>query len=569
MESDKNSLFKTVNPLVTTISVEDPNVTCILCRSSKVDEVNLGPLYSLEEVTVHYFCVLFTSALCQNGEDFEGILGFMPEDIKKESRRASYLKCAFCHINGASVGCCEKKCKISYHFPCGLANQVTFQFLGNYESFCIDHSRYSCRIPEKDHKCPVCMCNISGKELYVSASCCKSAILHKSCVQRMAFSAGYFFKCPTCNSSNLFKKEIRCQGVFIPEQDASWELEPNAFQDLLYQYSKCDMEDCQCPRGREYGANKGDWLLARCRICGSAGVHRQCGNLLTIANWACVPCLEVEARADKEKKAAKPQVSVLEGHPIPSTSFSLEDIATPREEDNDSGILARLRIANQCRDYFPFGRAQIEKFVKAGSYLPDWRQRELNIVLIDVLNNDLGIGKVPEPQPLPVTPVISRAEPVPPVISNVEPVTPVISNAEPVTPVISRAEPVTPVISRAEPVPPVISRAEPGPCSSNLIKVPAASRHRTRAQAKKKLKRLRRPSAWQKGVIKLVNYKRTGKDLEKKKNDSTEVEESVLKIDDKRAKQRAVGIRRESVRLNQKNGTKVGSTRSGMQYQFA
>ena len=38
------------------------------------------------------------------------------------------------------------------------------------------------------------------------------------------------------------------------------------------------------------------WMLARCRLCGAAGVHRQCGNLETVANWACQSCQSVESK---------------------------------------------------------------------------------------------------------------------------------------------------------------------------------------------------------------------------------------------------------------------------------
>lgn len=43
------------------------------------------------------------------------------------------------------------------------------------------------------------------------------------------------------------------------------------------------------------------WLLARCRVCGSAGTHRLCGKLTTIANWACISCLDFEARCTAKK----------------------------------------------------------------------------------------------------------------------------------------------------------------------------------------------------------------------------------------------------------------------------
>ena len=41
----------------------------------------------------------------------------------------------------------------------------------------------------------------------------------------MAHSAGYFFKCPMCNNKETFEAEMKLFGVYIPEQDASWERE--------------------------------------------------------------------------------------------------------------------------------------------------------------------------------------------------------------------------------------------------------------------------------------------------------------------------------------------------------
>lgn len=35
-------------------------------------------------------------------------------------------------------------------------------------------------------------------------------------------------------------------------RDASWELEPNAFQELLYRHDRCDAVTCLCPKGRTY-----------------------------------------------------------------------------------------------------------------------------------------------------------------------------------------------------------------------------------------------------------------------------------------------------------------------------
>lgn len=68
-----------------------------------------------------------------------------------------------------------------------------------------------------------------------------------------------------------------------------------------------------------------NWLLARCRICGSAGIHRQCGKLATIANWACGLCLEVEIRTEKNPKSqAEPETEIKSELKPTSSSHSMK-----------------------------------------------------------------------------------------------------------------------------------------------------------------------------------------------------------------------------------------------------
>ncbi|ODM91913.1 G2/M phase-specific E3 ubiquitin-protein ligase [Orchesella cincta] len=404
---------------LTTIKVEDANHVCVLCRSPKVDELRLGPLYFGEDLTAHYFCLLFAAGLVQKGDDSEGILGFLPVDIKQEAKRAFRLKCVFCRSIGAASGCCEKKCKTSFHFRCGLDNGIAYHFMGNYECYCVNHAKFTpAKEPPPDQECPVCLCTISKGESSVSASCCKSAVFHKECIQQMAFSAGYFFKCPTCNAQPNFQEEMRKQGVFVPEQDASWELEPNAFQELLFTYSTCDAETCECPRGRNYGARKGGWVLAPVQRLWSSGTHRHCGNLKTMDGWTCASCLEVGARAEQNKSVVK---TVPEAPPPPevnqpstsaaarlrnvlASAFQSESSSSSPEETHDTPDdlnlnLALIHISPECQDYFPFGRAEIKKMAQKGNILMDWKNRDLAVSLVDVF--DLRMPPPPEPNPAP------------------------------------------------------------------------------------------------------------------------------------------------------------------------
>ncbi|ODN04415.1 G2/M phase-specific E3 ubiquitin-protein ligase, partial [Orchesella cincta] len=128
---------------------------------------------------------LFAAGLSQSGVDKEGILGFLPADIDKEFRRAARLKCIFCHTGGAPVGCCDRKCKATFHFPCGRANKASFMFSGNYESYCVKHTPPESipRSPEVDHQCSVCLSQVKPKQSHVSGTCCVGSIFHTRCIQ--------------------------------------------------------------------------------------------------------------------------------------------------------------------------------------------------------------------------------------------------------------------------------------------------------------------------------------------------------------------------------------------------
>lgn len=54
---------------------------------------------------------MFSAGLNQEGEDHEGIAGFRAEDIVKEWRRGSQLKCMFCKKKYATLGCAKPGCK--------------------------------------------------------------------------------------------------------------------------------------------------------------------------------------------------------------------------------------------------------------------------------------------------------------------------------------------------------------------------------------------------------------------------------------------------------------------------
>lgn len=104
-------IFFTVHMIATTTAMSEK--VCLLCGSDEVNNSELGELKECGAITVHYYCLvsaasiwngtlhfhlifaLFTQllspALLTNGEENEGILGFMPKDIKLEVGRIKRL----------------------------------------------------------------------------------------------------------------------------------------------------------------------------------------------------------------------------------------------------------------------------------------------------------------------------------------------------------------------------------------------------------------------------------------------------------------------------------------------
>ncbi|CAH8834080.1 unnamed protein product [Trichobilharzia szidati] len=64
--------------------------------------------------------------------------------------------------------------------------------------------------------------------------CCPLAWMHRECIAGFAVSAAlHYLKCPYCANRETFIKSIISAGIWVPDQDAAWELEPGAYADLV------------------------------------------------------------------------------------------------------------------------------------------------------------------------------------------------------------------------------------------------------------------------------------------------------------------------------------------------
>lgn len=132
-------------------------------------------------------------------------------------------------MSGASIGCCSKVCRRTFHLPCAIKKNCLFEFNKTFRSFCDRH--HSIKILRQNrHKetdrCNICLDDMGPFHILnsIQSPCCnRNAWYHKQCLKQMAQSSGYFFRCPLCNDSKIFKEKIKLRGVFIPDRDASWE----------------------------------------------------------------------------------------------------------------------------------------------------------------------------------------------------------------------------------------------------------------------------------------------------------------------------------------------------------
>ncbi|KAI8121378.1 hypothetical protein FF38_07059 [Lucilia cuprina] len=268
-----------------------PMKTCSLCRKSSEAEgialVYFGDWMQKKEVLVHYYCLLLSTHLPQRGEDHSGILGFLLRDIRQEISLAKNRKCKYCFEFSANIQCC--KCKEYFHITCGHTSKCLFEFVAEFKSYChtcLPNDKFQMELFARRPPQPTEMCLICAQAMGVNlrgciyAKCCGNGYAHSKCMKIYALSAGYYLTCIWCKDKR-FREDVKYQGVFVPDREANWEKEKGAYVELYRSHKRCDMEVCNCPKGRDY-INAKKWQLIICKFCGAFGAH----------NPACIPGFE-------------------------------------------------------------------------------------------------------------------------------------------------------------------------------------------------------------------------------------------------------------------------------------
>ncbi|KAM3918636.1 G2/M phase-specific E3 ubiquitin-protein ligase [Leptodactylus fuscus] len=301
----------------TTSSSAAASSRCMLCGRTDdcIEKYGEKKTYPEHNLTLHYYCLLLSSGIWQRGNEDEGIYGFLVSDIKKELNRARKLKCSVCKGHGASIGCVFPRCKRGYHFPCGLEKECIFQFMDIFSSYCWEHrpvQKFLSTNSKESSPCMICLETIDHVPSYhvLRGPCCKTSWYHRDCLQHHALSAGlFFFRCTVCNNRDMFQKEMLHMGIHIPERDASWELEENAFQDLLVHHQRCDVQKCLCRNGRDYNIPDSKWEIVRCQCCGASGTHIACSLIEQNQTWECAECRSISCSPVKRPYPASPNWS--------------------------------------------------------------------------------------------------------------------------------------------------------------------------------------------------------------------------------------------------------------------
>uniref|UniRef100_A0A1A9ZGL5 PHD-type domain-containing protein n=1 Tax=Glossina pallidipes TaxID=7398 RepID=A0A1A9ZGL5_GLOPL len=286
---------------------------CVLCKSSKKDELLYGKFVATSSgISAHTFCLYFASNLAQNGRDHQGLYGFLQRDIRNEVCRIRQLTCCYCKKSSAGIGCCKEKCRSSFHFICGLENGAENQFCESFRSYCHKHrTSVNCKPPASRESCCICYNSLRKKNevfnswRHLKAPCCANGWFHKLCLQKFAAASGYFFKCPLCNNTKLFREKLKYQGIFIPDQDAAWEFEPNAYAELLERPSECVVVECKSKVGRQSNSTRNPLIF--CNTCGSKAIHKHCLMNGGGKEFQCNDCAPILKALDSSKKISPHQ----------------------------------------------------------------------------------------------------------------------------------------------------------------------------------------------------------------------------------------------------------------------
>ncbi|GAB0198117.1 PHD finger protein 7-like [Grus japonensis] len=191
---------------------------CPLCRDMATFQAEMFRLgIKIPDRSYH------ASRLMQRGADEEGFYGFLFPDIRQELKRVAQKRCCICRLQGASVTCKSRRCRRTFHFPCGSERGCISQFFGEFKSLCWKHRPVQRvrAVQQGQTPCLICLEAVAGRPTYDTLVCpaCASAWFHRRCIQGQALrSALHYFRCPLCRDMATFQAEMFRLGIKIPDR---------------------------------------------------------------------------------------------------------------------------------------------------------------------------------------------------------------------------------------------------------------------------------------------------------------------------------------------------------------
>lgn len=228
---------------------------------------------------------------------------------------------------------------------CGLEHFCLFQYGGNFKTFCPKHVPFADEKLKKHAVCIICQnAIVDTSPVKWIPSCCGKYTFHSSCMLKYAKHSGYYLKCIACDKqTEEYRELLRYRGIFVPDADALYEQESNAYADLLFNYNRCDAVECTCENGREFSMKKRHhpWFIQRCKTCGSQGIHNACKSVADI-EFVCKACTPV-VNYSKNDVSVVSSVAPKTDAPIQEFNSVLVDITPHGCFENEDNLTDRLR----------------------------------------------------------------------------------------------------------------------------------------------------------------------------------------------------------------------------------
>lgn len=129
--------------------------------------------------------------------------------------------CYYCKVKGASIGCCCKSCRKSFHLHCALNNKCLVQFRDDYTTYCHGHHKIErSSLHSKNEMCRLCSQKMEEFHAVTSVElkCCGSKWYHIHCLRKRAYIELDDFCCPNCGNCDVFQDYMLSNGVYIHEK---------------------------------------------------------------------------------------------------------------------------------------------------------------------------------------------------------------------------------------------------------------------------------------------------------------------------------------------------------------